>query len=177
MIRVFRKVTDAGRYGDAMEMATKDFFGYVVKVAANSRPDLRRGGKCYEFKTGAGEVEKLYHSEQPYVMFIPVPMYTETPTHMVAEDGTPMVCITIDVERCEGFLFERETFLRGMESIGAIRAAKKGTDGIRRHCIQTFWNHKKNAPHGALLDRILEWAYAESVATFEDWIHADKNDF
>lgn len=177
MLRVFRKVTDAGRYGDAMEMATKDFFGYVVKVAANSRPDLRRGGKCYEFKTGAGEVEKLYHSEQPYVMFIPVPVYTETPTHMVAEDGTPMVCITIDVERCEGFLFEREVFLQGMESIGAIRATKKGTDGIRRHCIQTFWNHKKNAPHGALLDRILEWAYAESIATFEDWIHADKNDF
>lgn len=176
MLNVIRKVTDAGRYGDAMEMATKDFFGYVVKVAANSRPDLRRGGKCYEFKTGAGEIEKLYHSEQPYVMFIPVPMYNEIPAGF-ADDGTPLVSITIDVERCEGFLFEREAFLQGMESIGAIRAAKKGTDGIRRHCIQTFWNHKKNAPHGALLDRILELGYSESVADFAEWIHADKNDY
>ena len=123
MLSVIRKVTDGGRYGDPMEMATKDFFGYVVKVAANSRPDLRRGGKCYELKTGAGEVEKLYNSKQPYVLFIPVPMYTEAPAGF-ADDGTPLVSITIDVERCEGFLFERETFLQGMESIGAIRAAK-----------------------------------------------------
>lgn len=176
MLNVIRKVTDSGRYGDAMEMATKDFFGYVVKVAANSRPDLRRGGKCYEFKTGAGEVEKLYHSEQPYVMFIPVPVYKEVPAGF-ADDGTPLVSITIDVERCEGFLFERKVFLQGMESIGAIRAAKKGTDGIRRHCIQTFWNHKKNAPHGALLDRILEFGYSESVADFEQWLFADKKDY
>ena len=154
----------------------RTFSGTLWKWPPIAAPDLRRGGKCYEFKTGAGEVEKLYHSEQPYVMFIPVPMYSEVPAGF-SDDGTPLVSITIDVERCEGFLFERETFLQGMESIGAIRAAKKGTDGIRRHCIQTFWNHKKSAPHGALLDRILELGYSESVADFAEWIHADKNDY
>lgn len=171
-----RKSSDCGRYGDAMETTTKAFYGYVVKVAKAGRPDLRRGGHCYEIKTGAGEVEALYGSKLPYVIFIPVPMYRETPAGY-DKDGNALVSIEIDVERCEGFLFERETFLQGMEAIGAIRSAKKGTDGKIRHCLQTFWNHKKQAPHGKLLDKILDFGYENCVASFDEWLHADKNDY
>ena len=169
---IVAKSTDCGRYGKAMEEAIKAFFGYVVRVSSATRPDLRRGGHCYEVKGGAGEVEKLYTSSQPYVIFVPVPAYTEEPAGF-DRDGVELVKITVDVERCEGFIFERETFLQGMEAINAIRPAKKGTDGIYRHCIQTYWNHKKQAPHGKLLEKIIDFGYGEGFLSFEDWLEAD----
>ena len=171
-VSIVRRSSDSGRYGDAMETSLKAFFDYAVKVSKAGRPDLRRGGRYYEVKTGAGEVEALYHSSMPYVIFVPVPAYTETPIGFDA-DGVALVELTVDVTRCEGFLFDRVAFLQAMEAINAIRPAKKGTDGQLRHCLQTYWNHKKQAPHGKLLEKILDAGYAESLLTFEEWLEAD----
>lgn len=171
-VSVIRKKSDCGRVGDSLEMNIKAYRNCKVKVAKAGSPDLRQGGRYYEVKCGAGEVEYLYHSTLPYVLYVPVPVKSEVPAGFDSE-GKALVEVTVFVDKCEGFLFNREAFLQGMEAIGAIRPAKKGTDGKLRHCLQTFWNDSKQAPHGKLLEKILDLGYAESLMTFEEWLDTD----
>jgi hypothetical protein len=150
------KANDDGRIGKATEKGIKAVLHLTEKVAGVGRTDLRKGGVCYEVKTGAGELGsaggKLVKGSS-MVIYIPV----------VDENAT--------IARQEGFVMSRELFLDILGECGMIRE-KTATDGSRKITIQTFWNRKQNKPHGKGLDRMLEAFYnAEGVQTLEEWLY------
>lgn len=147
------KATDCGKWGKAFERANKEHFGQRDKVSKQGAVDSRRHGKCFEDKTGAGELDFLYHSKVKYVKYVPV----------VAENVA--VCYQ------EGFIFEREAFLEMLEEIGLVRT-KISTSGQEKVTIQTFWNHKLNKPHGKKYFDLLDACYERCIMTLEEYYEA-----
>lgn len=147
------KSTDCGRWGKAFERANKVHFGQDDKVSKQGAVDSRRKGKCFEDKTGAGELDFLYRSKVKYVKFVPV----------VVENMA--VCYQ------EGFIFDRIEFLTMLEELGLVRS-KISTSGQERITIQTFWNHKLNKPHGAKYYKLLDACYNRCIMTLEEYYEA-----
>lgn len=147
------KVEDSGRWGKAFERANKAHFGQADKVSKQGAVDSRRKGKCFEDKTGAGELDYLYRSKVKYVKFVPV----------VAENVA--VCYQ------EGFIFDRVTFLTMLEELGLVRS-KISTSGQEKVTIQTFWNHSKNKPHGAKYYKLIDACYDRCIMTLEEYYEA-----
>lgn len=147
------KVTDCGRWGKAFERGDKVYFGQVDKVSKQGTIDSRRCGKCFEVKTGAGELDYLYRSSIKYVKFTPV----------VREEFA--ACYQ------EGFIFERVAFLDMLEELGLVRE-KISTSGQHRTAIQTFWNHSKNKPHGKKYFDLLDACYERCIMTLEEYYEA-----
>ena len=147
------KASDCGKWGKAFERANKEHFGQCDKVSKQGAVDSRRHGKCFEDKTGAGELDFLYRSKVKYVKYVPV----------VAENVA--VCYQ------EGFIFERETFLQMLADVGLIRE-KISTAGQHKITIQTFWNHSKNKPHGKKYFDLLDACYERCIMTLEEYYEA-----
>ena len=147
------KSTDCGKWGKAFERANKAHFGQADKVSKQGAVDSRRKGKCFEDKTGAGELDYLYRSKVKYVKFVPV----------VAENVA--VCYQ------EGFIFDRVTFLTMLEELGLVRS-KISTSGQEKVTIQTFWNHSKNKPHGAKYYKLIDACYDRCIMTLEEYYEA-----
>lgn len=144
---------DCGRYGKATESADT---GKRCKVAG--KVDAYHFHKAYEWKTGAGELgnagDSLLKGVQ-YVVYVPV------------------VVEGVALDKQEGFVLTRDGFLQALEEAGALRE-KTSTAGVRKVTIQTFWNRSKNAPHGKLLDRILDAMYETCLMTLEEWVANGK---
>jgi len=144
---------DCGRYGKATETADT---GKRCKSAG--KVDAYHFHKAYEWKTGAGELgnagEVLLKGIK-YVVYVPV------------------VVEGVELDRQEGFVLTREGFLQALEDAGALRE-KVSTAGVRKVTIQTFWNRSKNAPHGKLLERILDTMYEACLMTLEEWVENGK---
>lgn len=149
------QIQDSGARGKTFERDLKVFLGQVDKVASPGRADFRRRYKYGEIKTGAGELgnagEKLIKGSS-FVIYVPV------------------VNMELPVERQEGFVFDRATFLETLESVGLIRS-KKSTSGAEKVTIQTFWNHSKNKPHSLKkYNALLEALYENCECTLEEWL-------
>lgn len=147
------KVTDCGKWGKAFERANKEHFGQADKVSKQGAVDSRRKGKCFEDKTGAGELDYLYRSKVKYVKYVPV----------VAEGVA--VCYQ------EGFIFDRVEFLTMLEELGLVRS-KVSTSGQEKVTIQTFWNHSKNKPHGKKYFALIDACYERCIMTLEEYYEA-----
>lgn len=147
------KATDCGRWGKAFERANKNHFNQKDKISKQGAVDSRRRGKCFEDKTGAGELDFLYRSKVKYVKYVPV--------------------VDENVAECyqEGFIFEREVFLNMLEDIGLVRS-KISTSGQERITIQTFWNHSKNKPHGKKYFALIDACYDNCIMTLEEYYEA-----
>lgn len=151
------KKHDDGKVGKATEEAIKEFLGLKVCVAKAGRTDMRKAHVCYEIKTGAGELgnlgEKLVKGS---TMVIYIPVVNES----------------LPVYRQEGFVMSREAFLTTLDSLGLIRE-KTSTAGTKKITIQTFWNKKKDKPHGKGLERMLDAFYSmegDEVETLQTWL-------
>lgn len=147
------KATDCGKWGKAFERANKEHFGQADKVSKQGTVDSRRKGKCFEDKTGAGELDFLYRSKVKYVKYVPV----------VAEGVA--VCYQ------EGFIFDRVEFLTMLEELGLVRS-KVSTSGQEKVTIQTFWNHSKNKPHGKKYFALIDACYERCIMTLEEYYEA-----
>lgn len=148
------KVTDCGALGKTTEKALKEALGLKVKVAAAGRTDMRKAGVCYEVKTGAGELGDIGGKlVKGSTMVIYVPVVDESRS----------------IDEQEGFVLSRETFLRVLDECGLLRE-KTSTNGKRKVTIQTFWNRKKNAPHGKGYYRLLDALYDNCEATLDEWL-------
>ena len=144
------KMEDSGKMGKTFERELKATFNQKEVVARQGKIDFRRDRKCYEVKTGAGELDFLLHSSIKYVVYVPVVNMQEA------------------IERQEGFVMERATFLDCLDAVGLIRT-KKSTAGEMKTTIQTFWNTKQNKPHGAKLYKLLDLLYENCLMTLEDY--------
>lgn len=141
---------DSGASGKTMERDLKAAFKQRAKVAKQGKVDFRRDNKCFEVKTGSGEVAQLLHSNIKYVIYVPV------------------VDMSKPVTAQEGFIIGKAEFLSCLMRCGALRH-KVTTDGRDTIGIQTFWNRKKNAPHGKLYGKILDMMYDNCIMTLEDY--------
>jgi len=158
-------MNDCGRYGKAMEcaMTRKD------RAKSANKVDWYHLRERYESKTGAGELgnvgERLVKGVKK-VLYIPV-VVTRT---VVVNGKTKEVVLPEDQE---GFILTRENFLQALESAGALRT-KVSTAGVEKVTIQTFWNRKKNAPHGKLYERILDAMYEYCDETLEEMLERER---
>ena len=152
---------DCGKYGKAFEQALKARLHLAVKVAKQGRTDLRKGGVCYEVKSGAGELGNIggkLVKGSSMVVYVPV---IET---AVDENG-----IFVNLNSCNGYVLSRENFLTALEESGAIRE-KTSTAGTRKVTIQTFWNRKENRAHGKLLFRMEEKLEEYAECSLAEWL-------
>ena len=145
------KITDSGMNGKTLERDLKAFFNQKAVVSKQGKIDFRRARTCYEVKTGAGELDYLLHSKVKYVVYVPVVKMDEA------------------IDRQEGFILERETFLTILEDVGLIRS-KVSTSGQQKVTIQTFWNNSKNKPHGKKYFALLDRLYEDSLVTFDQFL-------
>ena len=141
---------DSGKWGKTFERMPKRNLGMKDKVSKPGQVDFRRNRTCYEMKTGGGELGSVFNSRVRYVVYVPV----------VREN--------LETNQQEGFLLERETFLRVIEEAGLLRR-KVTTRGSETVSIQTFWNHKKNEPHGSKYYTLLDLLYENSLMTWEEF--------
>ena len=148
------KETNSGRFGSAFEAELKASFGQKAIVSKAGKIDFRRDRKCFEVKTGAGELDFLFRSKVKYVVYVPV-----------VDEKEP-------VNRQEGFVLERVTFLELLAECGLIRE-KTSTNGEHRVTIQTFWNRSKNAPHGKKYFILLDALYEKCLLTLDEYYGAD----
>ena len=144
------KTTDSGLYGKTFERDLKAAFNQKATVAKQGKIDFRRMRSCYEVKTGAGELDYLLRSSIRYVVYVPVVRLTDAVTEQ------------------EGFIMERATFLECLDAVGLIRE-KTATSGEHKVTIQTFWNHKKNAPHGAKYEKLLDLLYENCIMDLDNF--------
>lgn len=150
------KETDCGRIGKALECAItgKD------KIGSAGKTDWRHFRKCYEIKTGAGELGDIggqLCKGSSRVIYVPVPV--------IEANGD------VDLSKQEGFVLSRDAFLQALESAGMLRE-KTTTAGTRKVTIQTFWNRKLNKPHGKGYDRVINAMYDYCEMTLEEFIES-----
>jgi hypothetical protein len=149
------KASDDGAMGKTFERDLKVLLGQADKVASPGKADFRKRYKYGEIKTGAGELGELggkLIKGSSFVIYVPV------------------VDMDKPVEKQEGFVLDRVTFIELLEGLGLIRT-KKSTSGAMKVTIQTFWNHKAGKPtsvkkYNALLDAL----YEKSEYTLEEWL-------
>lgn len=150
---------NCGWRGDAFETGTKEFLGFKnPHVSKSGRPDLRRGGRWYEFKHSAGELgivnDKLVKGSS-MVCYAPI-----------IRDNDELADI-------KAYVLSRENFLAILETVDLLRE-KTSTNGQRKITIQTFWVNKSNKPNGKkyfYLTSALEKAVQEGYAMrFSEWL-------
>lgn len=149
------KDSDSGAMGKTLERDLKVLLGQADKVASPSKADFRKRYKYGEIKTGAGELGELggkLIKGSSFVVYVPV------------------VDMEKPVEKQEGFVLDRVTFIELLNELGLIRT-KKSTSGAMKVTIQTFWNHKAGKPtsikkYNALLDAL----YERCAYTLEEWL-------
>ena len=146
----FYKDNDCGKWGKSFESAIKLYFHQTPKVAKQGDIDFRRNRKCFEVKTGAGELDYLLKSKIKYVIYIPV------------------VDETKEVSRQEGYILERTVFLQGLADCGMIRS-KISTAGIEKTTIQTFYNHSRKCAHGKKLYAIMDKFDDTCIMTIQEY--------
>ena len=149
------KETDCGAMGKTFERNLKACFNHKEIVSRQGKIDFRRDHKCYEIKTGAGELDSLLKGKIKYVCYVPV------------------VNMNLDIEQQEGFILEREIFLNLLKTCGLIRN-KTATNGSRKVTIQTFWNNSKNAPHSKKkYELLLSELYDNCIMTLEEYFECE----
>lgn len=159
-----RRNFGSGIGGYGFETSVKALLGKEAEIAPAGKTDLRYG-KHYEIKTGAGTLDytgtgKAMCYGSSMVIYAPV----------VPQQAS----FTVDeLKAVEAFVMPRKLFLETLESLGMIRH-KVSTAGQDVISIQTFWNHSKNAPHGAKYSKMLDAFYdlvdEGSAQTFAEWV-------
>ena len=144
------RLTDCGMMGKTFERDLKAAFNQKAIVAKQGKIDFRRARKCFEVKTGAGELDYLLKSSVRYVVYVPV------------------VDMTQPVDRQEGFILDRSTFLNLLDETGLVRE-KISTSGQHKVTIQTFWNAKQGKPHGAKYPKLLDALYDNCLMTLDEF--------
>ena len=149
------KANDDGAMGKTFERDLKVLLAKADKVTSPGKADFRNHYKNGEIKTGAGELGDLGDrliKGSSFVVYVPV------------------VDMEKPVEKQEGFVLDRATFIEMLDELGLIRT-KKSTSGTMKVTIQTFWNHKLGKPtsvkkYNALLDAL----YERCEYTLEEWL-------
>lgn len=119
---------------------------------------------CIEVKSGSGVMSydnshKTVSKGSRLVLYVPVVE--------VESNGS------VRLDRQEGFLLDRETFVDVIENAGLLRSNKVSTQGTLELAIQTFYNRKLNKPHGKGYERLIDLLYTSCIYTLEEFLESN----
>ena len=152
------KTTDDGIYGKAFEMAIKSILNRknADRISPCGSADFRYGSKNYDTKQNGSCVK--YSESQQYVKGSNRVIYA---THIAYTEMINGEDITVDIDLAstEFFVVDKKQFIEFLQSINCIKVNEsRGTVNI-----QTVYNYKKAAYHGAKGRKIEEWCYENEL--------------
>ena len=145
---------NAGFYGMVFECAIKKALGKNAVVSPCGRVDLQKGKK-YEIKQNGGELFPVSRHEIKGVSMV---IYA------------PFIDMSLDLEEQTAFVVERHEFLEILESTKCLRGCKKSSDGREVVSVQTLYNYKLNAPHGAKGRKLIAEFKRRGCKTLAEWL-------
>lgn len=118
---------------------------------------------CIEVKSGSGVMSydnshKTISKGSRLILYVPVVT--------VESDGF------VRLDKQEGFILSRSTFVEVVANAGLLRSNKESTQGTLTLAIQTFYNRKLNKPHGKGYERLLDGLYENCIYTLEEFLEA-----
>lgn len=150
---------DDGKFGKLMEqiLSRKEY------CERQNAPDLYGHRRRIEIKTSAGTL-----SDDMGNILKGISTVFYFPVVRIEENGM------LDLEKQEGYILTKENFIQAIQDAGLFRI-RKGTDGRDRYAINTFWNRKKNAPHGKKYFTLCELLEQNCIETYAEWLDREIN--
>lgn len=158
MMYTFKK-TNKGIYGDSFEMAVKKALKRknADKVSPAGVSDFRFHNKNYDVKQN-GTVLK-YNLSGKYIKGSNRVIYASHIAYDIIAEDDEYITISVDLANTQMFVLDRYEFVEFLETIGAVKINKAyGTANI-----QSCYNYKKDAYHGAIGRKIEAWAYEHEL--------------
>lgn len=146
-------ITDTGYIGKAFEMAVKDALNRrnANRVSAQGVTDFRRG-KFYDVKQNGTVLQ--YNPGERMIKGSSRVIYATHVAYEVVEQTSETISIAIDLGNTDMFCLDRATFLEFLLSEKGYCKVNESRGTVN---IQTVWNYKKNAWHGAKGKRLEAW--------------------
>ena len=148
---------NAGFYGMVFECAIKKALGKNAVVSPCGRVDLQKGKK-YEIKQNGGELFPVSRTEIKGVSMV---IYA------------PFIDMAKSLEEQTAFVVDRHEFLEILEITKCLRGCKKSSDGREVVSVQTLYNYKLKAPHGAKGRKLVAEFKRRGCKTLAEWL--DEN--
>lgn len=145
---------NAGFYGMVFECAIKEVLGKIATVSPCGRVDLQKGKK-YEIKQNGGELFPVSRTEIKGVSMV---IYA------------PWIDMTKSLMQQTAFVVERHEFIEILEATKCLRGCKKTSDGREVVSVQTLYNYKLNAPHGAKGRKLIAEFRRRGCKTLAEWL-------
>lgn len=145
---------DDGYVGKAFECALKTLLDRknADKVSPAGKTDFIYNRHHYEVKQNGGVAQ--YDMGKKAFSGTPRIIYATHIVNTVTDNGNGTITVTLDLEQTEFFVLDREVFTAYLKSTNSIKVnASRGTMNI-----QTMYNYKKNAYHGARGKELEKWA-------------------
>lgn len=151
--------TDKGYIGKAFEMAVKEALNRrnADRVSAQGVTDFRYG-KYYDVKQNGTVLQ--YHPGERMIKGSSRVIYATHVAYTVEAETAETISISIDLGNTDMYCLDRADFLgfllteKGYCKVNEIRGELN---------IQTMWNYKKNAWHGAKGKRLEAWMDANRL--------------
>lgn len=158
MIYTFNK-NDDGIIGKAFEMAIKDILSRknADKVSPCGSADFRYNSKNYDTKQNGSCIR--YNGHSKYVKGANRVIYATHIAHRIVTESDTQIAIEIDLGNTSFFEVDKTEFINFLLSINCIKVNEsRGTVNI-----QTVYNYKKDAYHGAKGKKIEQWCYENEL--------------
>lgn len=145
---------DDGYVGKAWEFALKSLLERknAHRISPAGRTDFIYNHNFYEVKQNGGvaqysDFDGMFRGSKRII-------YATHIENTVVNNGNGTITVSLDLENTEFFVLDRKTFIGYLESTNGLKVNKgRGTCNI-----QTMYNYKKNAYHGARGKKLEEWA-------------------
>lgn len=150
---------DDGILGKAFEMAIKDLLNRknANKVSPCGSADFRYASKNYDTKQNGSCLK--YSENSGYIKGSNRVVYATHIVHTIVAQTETEIAIEVDLESTEIFVVDKVEFINFLRSINCVK------ENASRHTvnIQTVYNYKKDAYHGAKGRKIEEWCYENEL--------------
>ena len=147
-------VGNDGFYGMVFEASIKHALGREATVSPCGRVDLQCG-KRYEVKQNGGE---LYPVSRNEVRGVSMVIYA------------PWIDMNKPLESQVAFVVDRHEFIDILEATKCLRGRKLSSDGREVVSVQTLYNYKLGAPHGAKGRKLIAEFYRRGCKTLAEWL-------
>lgn len=148
-----------GYIGEAFEMSIKNAIGAknADVVSSAGKCDFRYNGKCYDVKQNGSIIQ--YSPNATYVKGSSRVIFASHVAFDVVAEDAETVSIDVRLQDTEFFVVDKKQFVKFLLENGyaKINQARGQVN------IQTCYNYKKNAYHGAIGKKIEAWCAENSL--------------
>jgi len=153
------KKTDKSIFGDSFEKAIKIVLdrSNADRISKPGMCDFRIGRKNYEIKQNGGVIR--YADDKTYIKGSNRIIYATHISYQIIAEDNENITIDIDLADTQMYILDRQEFVKFLLENGY------GKYNVKRRelNIQTLYNYKKDAYHGAKGKRLEEWAREHEI--------------